>query len=78
MQLEVMTPDKHLFKGEVNSLVAPAIDGYLGIMKDHAPLITTLKQGELSFITVDGKEDKLALNGGVLEVKSNKVIVLAD
>ena len=78
MRLEVITPDAKLFEGEVTSVVAPGIDGYLGILKDHAPMISTLKEGELTFTTANGKEDKLDLKGGVLEVKANKISVLAD
>lgn len=78
MRLEVITPDAKLFDGEVTSVVAPGIDGYLGILNDHAPMISTLKEGELTFTTANGKEDKLDLKGGVLEVKANKISVLAD
>ncbi len=78
MRLEVITPDAKLFEGEVTSVVAPGIDGYLCILKDYAPMISTLKEGELTFTTANGAEDKLDLKGGVLEVKANKISVLAD
>tara|TARA_R110001592_G_scaffold307299_2_gene580815 strand:- start:343477 stop:343710 length:234 start_codon:yes stop_codon:yes gene_type:complete len=77
MHLEVITPDAKLFEGEVSSVIAPAVDGYLGILNDHAPMISTLKKGEMTIIS-NGKEQSIQINGGVLEVSNNVISVLAD
>lgn len=77
MHLEVITPDAKLFEGEVSSVIAPAVDGFLGILKDHAAMISTLKAGEMTIIS-NGKEERIFINGGVLEVSDNVISVLAD
>jgi F-type H+-transporting ATPase subunit epsilon len=77
MHLEVITPDAKLFEGEVSSVIAPAVDGYLGILNDHAPMISTLKKGEMTIVS-NGKEQSIQINGGVLEVSNNVISVLAD
>lgn len=74
MQLEVITPDKNLFKGEAKSVVLPGIDGHFGILNNHAPMISALKKGA---IKIDGNQT-IEINGGVVEVFKNKLIVLAD
>ncbi|MCR6545422.1 F0F1 ATP synthase subunit epsilon [Dehalobacterium formicoaceticum] len=74
---EVVTPEKKICSQDVDSLVVPATQGYLGILPDHAPLITSLDIGVVKF-TKDGKPKKMAVSGGFLEVKDNKVIILAD
>lgn len=77
MHLEIITPDTKLFEGEVTSVIAPAIDGYLGILNNHAAMISALKAGEITIIA-NGSEQKLSINGGVLEVSNNYISVLAD
>jgi F-type H+-transporting ATPase subunit epsilon len=74
MQLEVITPDKNLFKGEAKSVVLPGIDGQFGILNNHTPMISALKKGS---IKIDGNQT-IEINGGVVEVFKNKLIVLAD
>jgi F-type H+-transporting ATPase subunit epsilon len=77
MKLEIITPEKKLYEGDVKYIYLPGSAGALGILDHHAPLITTLKQGELRIDT--GTEKKsFAVNGGVVEVLNNKVIVLAE
>lgn len=77
MELEIITPDKNLFHGKVKSIFLPGSDGSLGILENHAPIITTLRSGE---IRIDGENGKqtFAVNGGVVEVLKNKVIILAE
>ena len=77
MQLQIITAEREVFSGEVDSLVAPGVAGQLGILPNHAPLMTTLDPGELA-VRVGGDESFLALSGGYLEVLGNQVIVLAD
>lgn len=77
MTIEVLTPDERLYVGEGTMVVAPGKDGNLGIMENHAPLITTLKEGKVEIETPEGRKS-FDVSGGVLEVLKNKVIVLAE
>ena len=77
MQFEMVTAERQLFAGEVESIVAPGTAGELGILPHHAPLLTTLRPGELR-IMQDGQEQSIAVTGGFLEVLDNRVTILAD
>ena len=77
MQLQIITAEREVFSGEVDTLVAPGVAGQLGILPNHAPLMTVLQPGEL-LVRAGGDESFLALSGGYLEVLGNVVIVLAD
>lgn len=76
-RLEIITAERQVFADDVNVLVAPGIEGELGILPHHAPLMTILTPGEL-LIRKDGEEIYLAVSGGFLEVRPDKVIILAD
>jgi len=77
MRLEIITAERQVFSDEVNMVVAPGIEGELGILPHHAPLMTILKPGEL-LIRKDNEEIYMAVSGGFLEVRPDKVIILAD
>lgn len=77
MRLEIITAERQVFSDEVNVVVAPGIEGELGILPHHAPLMTILKPGEL-LIRKDNEEIYMAISGGFLEVRPDKVIILAD
>lgn len=77
MQLDILSPDKNLFSGNVNSISLPGIDGSLGILNEHAPLITVLRKGTIK-IEGDQGTQNFEVNGGVVEVLKNKVIILAE
>ncbi len=77
MRLEIITAERQVFADEVNLVVAPGIEGELGILPHHAPLMTILKPGEL-LIRKDNEEIYMAVSGGFLEVGPEKVIILAD
>ena len=77
MQLQIITAEREVFSGEVDALVAPGVAGQLGVLPNHAPLMTVLQPGEL-LVRAGGEESFLALSGGYLEVLGNQVIVLAD
>ncbi len=78
MLLEIITPDKKLYEDEVKSLVLPGIDGSLGILDKHAPLISALKKGQIEVTDKASAKHNFPINGGVVEVLNNKVIVLAE
>ena len=77
MQLEIITAEQQVYDDEVELVVAPGVEGELGILAHHAPLMTALQAGEL-MIRKDGEESYLAVTGGFLEVIGNKVTILAD
>jgi len=77
LRLEIITAERQVFADDVNAVVAPGIEGELGILPHHAPLMTMLKPGEL-LIRKDGNETYMVVSGGFLEVRPDKVIVLAD
>ena len=78
MKVEIITPDENLYSGEASSVVAPGVDGSLGILENHASIITTLAKGQVKLTETDGKDLSFDVNGGVLEVNNNKVIILAE
>ena len=77
MFLEIVTPAQKVFEGEVNVVTFPGSDGSFQVLNDHAPLLSTLKEGTLASKGKDG-EDNVDITGGVVEVLNNKIIVLAD
>ena len=78
MILEIITPEKQVFSGEVTSVQFPGINGGFEILNNHAPIISTLGKGEIRVITTDKDTKKFDINGGVIEMQNNKIIVLAD
>lgn len=76
--LEIITPERSLFSDKVISLVAPALDGYVGIWFGHVPYITPLSIGEVALKDESGRFKIMAISGGFLEVTREKVSVLAD
>lgn len=77
MLLEIITAERQVYSDQVDAVVAPGIEGQLGILPHHAPLMTVLQPGEL-LIRKGGEEAFLAVTGGFMEVLGNKVTVLAD
>jgi F-type H+-transporting ATPase subunit epsilon len=93
MLLEIVSPEATLFKGEVSSLTVPGVDGSFQILNNHAPIVSILERGTVSisapsfnlgkealalFSKVNDQEYTLAISSGTIEMKDNKVIVLAD
>jgi F-type H+-transporting ATPase subunit epsilon len=77
MRLEIISAERVVYSDEVEAVVAPGIEGQLGILPHHAPLMTFLQPGEI-LIRKEGEESYLAVSGGFLEVMGNKVTILAD
>lgn len=77
IRLDIVTAERVVYSDEVDLVVAPGIEGQLGILPHHAPLMTTLQMGELR-VRKGGEEFSLAIGGGFLEVRPDRVIVLAD
>ena len=77
IRLDIVTAERVVYSEEVDIVVAPGVEGQLGILPHHAPLMTTLQAGELR-VRKGGEEFSLAISGGFLEVRPDRVIVLAD
>ena len=77
MKLEILTPDKKVFEGEVRSVTVPGTMGSFEVLKDHAPVISTLEDGKVIFRT-DKDEETIFIKGGVIEVLDNTIMVLAE
>lgn len=78
MKIEIITPDRKVFEGEIKSIRVPGKKGSFQVLKDHAPIISTLENGEVIMIDMEGNETRYTINGGVIEVKMNKIILLAE
>ena len=77
LNLEIVTPEKKVFSDTVDAVTVPTESGEVGILSNHAPLISTLKAGVLSY-TRGGTSERMVVAGGFLEVSQNNVSVLAD
>jgi len=78
MNLEIITPDKKLFEGQVKYASFPGTDGSFGVLDDHAPMIATLRAGKVELTDTTNTKLEFNVNGGVVEILKNKVIVLAE
>ncbi len=78
MKIEIITPDKKIFAGEIKSVRVPGKKGSFQVLKDHAPIISTLDSGPVRMVDQEDKEIIYEITGGVIEVKANKIIILAD
>jgi F-type H+-transporting ATPase subunit epsilon len=77
--LQVITPERNVLSEDVVMTVAPGADGYLGVLAHHAPLMTTLRPGELRVTLADGRTTShIVIGGGFLEVSHEGAVVLAD
>lgn len=77
LKVSVISPEKTLFEGEVDALVAPAYDGEVGILPQHAPMMTLLGKGELRLGT-GGSVGRFRVNGGFLQVIRDQVRVVTE
>jgi F-type H+-transporting ATPase subunit epsilon len=77
LKVDIVTAERIVYSAEVDELIAPGALGQLGILPHHAPLMTTLQAGAL-VVKQNGQEEILAISGGFLEVRPDRVIILAD
>ena len=77
LRLEVITPERVVYTDDVDMVIAPATDGYVGILPHHAPLLTTLGPGEFR-VKKGGVEEVLAVFGGFMDVRGDRVVVLTE
>ena len=88
MQLEIVSPEKTIFSGEAKSVHLPGSEGHFQVLNNHAPIVSTLKKGEILIDGVDNLESdflvfsngkaSLEIKSGVVEMKKNKLIILVD
>lgn len=74
LQLNIISAEKKLYSGTVSSVVIPGVNGSFGVYPDHAPLISPLQKGEITY-TVNGAESTLEVNGGIAEVNDGVVTI---
>lgn len=77
MQLDIITPDRSVFSGEASSVTFPGSEGQFQVLNGHAPLVSTLDRGPVTIVTASGQQT-LKVDGGVVEVLRNRVLVLAE
>ena len=77
-KLKIVTPNELFFEGDVEHVMAPGYNGYLGILQNHAPFVTPIAQGDLSYRDQAGQTTTVKVEGGFLEVLKNRVLVLTD
>jgi F-type H+-transporting ATPase subunit epsilon len=79
MQLDILTPDKKIFSGEVTLVQVPGTKGSFEVLNNHAPIISTLSPGKMKIYMTGGEKNYFEiLSDGVIEVKKNKIIILAE
>ena len=92
MKLEIITPETSLFKGEATSVTHPGLDGMFQVLNNHAPIISSLKSGEVVFelsgnesdaemsnqVVQSGSKWSVFIKGGVAELNNNRLIILAE
>ncbi len=78
MKLDITSPDKHIFSGEVTLVQLPGSDGLFEILHNHAPMIAALGKGKAKVQTPDGKQQFFDIRGGVCEVRDDIIMVLAE
>ncbi|HSL87399.1 MAG TPA: ATP synthase F1 subunit epsilon [Bacteroidales bacterium] len=77
MRIEIITPEKKIYEGDIKSVRVPGRNGSFQVLKDHAPIISTLETGTVYIVDESGKEKEYQIGGGVIEVRMNRIILLA-
>lgn len=78
MTVEVVTPERVVYSGDAKMVIARGVEGDLGILPNHMPLVTPLKVAPVRIQMEGGKETKIAVSGGFMEVHGDKVTILAE
>ena len=78
MLLEIITPESKVYEGEVKSVLLPGTNGKFEILNNHAPIISTLTAGQIRIVNNNDQREMFNINGGVIEMQNNNIIVLAD
>jgi len=78
MRLEILTPEKTLFDNEVLSVQVPGKAGRFEMLNNHMPIVSSLKKGVIKITRTDNKKQEVEIASGVIEMKNNKIIILAE
>jgi F-type H+-transporting ATPase subunit epsilon len=78
MNIEIIDPDKTIFKGEADLIQLPGKDGSFELLNNHAPLIAVLKMGKIKIVDNNKNTQFFEIKGGVIEVLRNKILILAE
>lgn len=78
MTLDILTPDVKVFSGEVYGVNLPGVNGFFEVLDKHAALVSNLEKGIVTIRKTSKDEEKIMIEGGLVEVLNNKVVVLAD
>ncbi|MBR4584279.1 MAG: ATP synthase F1 subunit epsilon [Bacteroidales bacterium] len=78
MTVEIITPEKKLFEGETSMVKVPGSKGSFQMLNMHAPIVSTLEKGEVVIREMSGNELKFSVNGGLVECKNNKIVILVE
>jgi F-type H+-transporting ATPase subunit epsilon len=78
MKIEIITPEKTIYRGEVEMVQLPGLDGLFAILNNHAPMIAALGMGRVKILDAEKTTHYFEITGGILEVLKNKVLVLAE
>ncbi len=78
MTVEIITPEKKLFEGETSMVKVPGSKGSFQMLNMHAPIVSTLEKGEVFIREMSGNELKFSVNGGLVECKNNKIVILVE
>ncbi len=77
MLLEILSPENQIFEGEISSVIFPGSNGKFQVLKNHAPIISFLSEGNISYVT-NNKNEILSISSGVVEVFENKICALIE
>jgi F-type H+-transporting ATPase subunit epsilon len=78
MNITVLTPDREIFKGEINSVKVPGTGGMFQVLKNHAAIVSSLSKGDVTIAKADGGKMKLSIEKGFIEVLNNEVSLLVQ
>lgn len=78
LKLTIVSPEKELFKGEVKRVTLPGTKGSFTILPKHAPIVSSLTKGKLSYVTSEGTEETIDIRGGFIEMNDNNISVCVN
>lgn len=78
MKIEIITPEKTVYQGDIRSMKVPGKKGAFQVLKDHAAIVSTLIEGKVTVTDMNGRDSEFEIEGGVVEVRQNTIILLAE
>lgn len=78
MKVEIISPVETIYTGEIKLLQVPGRQGSFQVLKNHAPIVSTLREGVVRLIDMADRESRFQVTGGVIEVKKNRIVVLVE